>query len=264
MGQIVCLLPAALATVLFPRFAGSWHSLVEDEFRTVCTNAVRMALFLTLPLTCVCFVMRGPLVALLFQRGAFSPESGAAAAKLFGLLLLAAPAAVLYGYVQRMLYAVQETRAPAYAQLSGALLLFVVAPQAAARFGASGIAVLSVIAWWLMCSWLFFVFQRNYHALSCKELGLFGGKILLLAIGAAWLGDASSTILSHLLGASDFSLSLIFIGSVSLAILIFCVATLLLHFPEAIQGHRYLQWQEEVMVRKVQGTVGRSVRGKRA
>src|SRR5206468_5677783 len=162
----------ALATVLFPRFAENWQSAWPGEFHKVCTNALRMALFISLPLSCIFFVLRVPFVTLFFQRGTFPVEAGKLAARLFGLLLLAAPASVAYNYLQKMFYAAQEMRVPTYVQLAGALLLTGIAPVTAARFGVDGVAVLLAVLAWLTSGELLLILNRRYGAIRIKELGI--------------------------------------------------------------------------------------------
>jgi putative peptidoglycan lipid II flippase len=196
--------------------------------------------------------MRHPLVALLFQRGVFSPEAAEAAARLFGLLLVGVPAAVGCVYFQKMLYAIQEARRPVSAQLVSALFLTVMAPRAAMRFGADGVALVAIIVQWVTCGWLLFVLHQCCHALPIMGLGVFGGKILPLAVTAAWLGSEGGAALRPLCGSGAVSFTVTFIGGTSLALALFSGAALAFHVPEAVSGLRYLRWHGENALRKVQ------------
>jgi putative peptidoglycan lipid II flippase len=255
MAQIVSLLPAALATVLFPRFAESWHSS-QKEFRQVCTRALRMALFIAIPLTCICFFLRVSLVAILFQRGKFSIEAGERVARIFALLLLGAPAYVTYIYLEKMLYAVQEMRVPTYAAAASALFLTATAPVVV-RFGAGGVAVVVAVLNWLTAGGVLFILCWKYKAVRMKEMGIFVMGILLLAVAAAGIGGEGGKALGQLIGSRTLSPGLTLAGSTSLAAIIFYGLTLLLRLPEACQGQRYLRWQSDAIIRGVQSAIQR-------
>src|SRR5438034_5181967 len=255
MGQLVSLLPAALATVLFSRFTESWYGSAEGEFSRVCTKALRMALFIVLPLACISFVLRALLVAALFQRGEFSAEAGETAARLFGLFLLGAPAWIAYTYLRQMLYAAQQVWVPTCTQLACLLCLTAAAPVVAARFGADGMALVSVTLRWLTDGVLLLILSQRYRAILTKELGVFVAAILPLALASAWLGGEGSKALGQLVGSGTLALSLTIVSGVSLATFIFYGATLLLRFPEALQGQRYLQGQGGVTVRRMQNAL---------
>ncbi len=110
LGQLVLLVPLSLATVLFPRLADARFSRPVGEFPELCIRALRMALFIAIPLACLLFIFRVRLVTLLFERGAFSAEASRAVAGLFALLLLGAPAAAVAVNLEKMFYAGQQTR----------------------------------------------------------------------------------------------------------------------------------------------------------
>ncbi len=255
MLQLVSLLPAALATVLLPRFAESWYVSGESEFREVCTRALRMALFIAIPLTCIFFMLRVPLVAMLFQRGKFSPEAGEMAARLFGLLLLGGPASVAYVFLEKMLYAVQEMRVPTYVALAGALFLTAIAPAVGVRFGAEGLAVVCGALPWLTVGGVLFILCQRYRALRVKGVGMFVMGILPLAFASAWLGDEAGRAFGQLFGFGTLSLGLTLASGLLLAITTFYGVTLLLGFPEALQGRRYVRRQRDVMVMRVQNAL---------
>ena len=256
MGQLISLLPAALVTILFPRFAESWYSSRDGEFRKVCINALRMALFIVLPLTCIFFVLRVPVVTLLFQRGEFSVETRETAARLFGLFLLGAPASAVCVYLQRILYAVQEMWIPTCIQLISVLCLTVIAPVMAASFGVDGVALVAVVVLpWLTSGGLLLILSQRYRAIRIQELGVFAVEILPLAVAAAWFGGEGGIALGQLIGSSILSLGLTIAGGTSLAILTFYGTTLLLRFPEALQSQRYLQWQRAIVVRRMQNVL---------
>src|SRR5712692_10574883 len=96
MGALVLFVPLSLSTVLFPRFAEARFGAAGDEFREICTRALRLALFLSIPLACWCAGRRAPMVTRLYKHGAFSADAKAMVARLFGVLVLGSPAFAAY------------------------------------------------------------------------------------------------------------------------------------------------------------------------
>src|SRR5207244_4388728 len=133
---VVSVAPLALAIVLFPRFAETHQSLPGEEFRGICMRAMRMALFIAIPLACLLYALRSQVVVLLFERGAFSAEASETVARLFGLLVIGAPSAVALAYMEKITYAAQNTWIPACYQLATALLLTLFAPVLTVSSGA--------------------------------------------------------------------------------------------------------------------------------
>jgi putative peptidoglycan lipid II flippase len=64
-----------LATALFPEFAALWSRRDEAGFQRVLRRGARAVLALILPVTVLLLVLARPLVAALYQRGAFGPEA---------------------------------------------------------------------------------------------------------------------------------------------------------------------------------------------
>lgn len=102
----------AAATAVLPSLsrqaAGGEHAAMGDTF----AHAMRLVLFITIPAMVGLIVLRDPIVALLFRRGAFDAQSArlTSAALLYYALGLWAFSAVRI--VVAMFYAMQDTRTP--------------------------------------------------------------------------------------------------------------------------------------------------------
>jgi putative peptidoglycan lipid II flippase len=256
MCQLASMGPSLVGAVLFPRFAQSrYGASSKEEFRTLCTGALRMGAFIAIPVTCICFFLRVPLVSLLFERGEFSAETAAGAAWLFGLLLLGVPASVAVDYVQKMLYATQHMWIPTGVQLVGALLLTVVGRTVVDRFGADGLAMTYVLLVWLSWGSLVSIFNRSDRAIRLGELGIFAIKVLSVAMVSAWLGSEVVRACGGAAGWDGVALGGVVAIGACLAAVIFLVATWLLRVPEARWSWRYLQWHGGVVVGRMQNAL---------
>ncbi|HEY5349805.1 MAG TPA: murein biosynthesis integral membrane protein MurJ, partial [Candidatus Lustribacter sp.] len=85
---------AAIATVIFPLFAGQFASKNRSAMRRSIATGLKIVLFLTVPSAFGLCMLAGPIVQTLFERGAFTPETTVLCASLLpyaavGLVALA-------------------------------------------------------------------------------------------------------------------------------------------------------------------------------
>jgi putative peptidoglycan lipid II flippase len=241
LGQIVQLAPSALSTVLFPRLSEAWHSIGQGNFTVSYVRAVRVLFFITMPLTCVAYALRGQIVAFLLQRGAFSAPAGVLTATLFGILILGAPGGALATYLDRTFYATQETVLPVVVDSVLAVAAIVVVPVMATRFGVKGVALIYTLIPWVTCVALLGLFHHRHPGLQFRALGGFAFQIAAVAMASAWLGAWVGGISTHLTDYSVFSLALSLVSGTVLAGSLFLATTLLLGLPEAVEIWGYLR-----------------------
>ncbi len=72
----------AIATVIFPLFAGQFANKNRPAMRTSVSVGLRLVIFLTLPSALGLAMLAGPIVQALFERGAFTPEATVRCAQL--------------------------------------------------------------------------------------------------------------------------------------------------------------------------------------
>ncbi len=249
LGQIVLLVPSALTTVLFPRLSEDWQSKGPEQFIAGYVRALRAVFFVAMPLACVCYAERGPIVTLLLERGAFSASAATTTAGLFGVLILGAPGSAAVMYLDRMFCAIQDTTSPMIVDIAGGIGLMAVAPAMASRFGVMGAAVTTMLLPWLLSGLLLALFQYRHGGLPLKEIGQFALAVTVLAAGSAWLGGTLGRTLGSTLGTvlgGIFAHSAILrVGSGTLfAALTFFAVTRLLGLPETVACQRHLRLGE--------------------
>lgn len=145
---LISLLPAGLATVIFPAFADAHANGNPYELSRLVTRAFRMTLLLTLPLTAAVFVERFSLVSLIFGRGEMGMAAVDEIAHLFGILLIGAPAAALSAALCKVAYSMHDMKSPTIVALISALAITGLIPHAAETGGANRVAwAFSMIAW---------------------------------------------------------------------------------------------------------------------
>jgi putative peptidoglycan lipid II flippase len=107
---VLSMVAVSLSTVLFPRFsrmitAGQW-----SELNRTIRGYTRLTLLASVPAVALLVVFSEPLVRLLFERGAFTPETTAAVARVQICLLFQLPFYVLVMLGSRLLSALDANR----------------------------------------------------------------------------------------------------------------------------------------------------------
>jgi len=109
-GAVVQILSGSVSLPVFPALAaiaaeGKWHSLKETM-----AKVIRLLFFVAVPFAVLLAVLGEPLVKLVYQRGAFSPNDTRAVFLCFALYMASLPVVTIGGVVSQGLYVLQDTR----------------------------------------------------------------------------------------------------------------------------------------------------------
>jgi putative peptidoglycan lipid II flippase len=185
----------AIGVVLLPelsrRLSLGDHAGVRDAFG----RSTEFALALTLPATAALVVIPGPLVAVLFGRGAFGTEDAAATAAAVAVYGAGLPAFVMMKIYQPLYFAREDTRTPFNYALWGMGVNAVVAVGLAPVIGFLAAALATTLAAWANV-WLLARGARRFgeegrpdHRLRRRIPRLAAASVLM---GAACLGMAEA------------------------------------------------------------------------
>lgn len=238
MGFMVMLMPQviiaqAIAIAALPTFSAQVARGEMNEMRSSLANTLRGVVFLSLPASVGLILLRRPVVALLFQRGAFTEQSTEQVA--WALLWYAAGlvAHSLVEIASRAFYAMEDTRTPALVA-AGAMSLNIVLSLAfswafsqAGRMPHGGLALANSVATTLECSILLGLMRRRLGGLDLPRI-----RPGLVAVGAAsaFMGIA---IWAWREVMGEGSVWLLGGGGVALGAAIYWLAALALRAPEA-------------------------------
>ncbi|HEX8640823.1 MAG TPA: murein biosynthesis integral membrane protein MurJ [Allosphingosinicella sp.] len=186
----------ALGTAILPML--SRHIMTEDREAAsrLQSNAVDLAMLLTLPAAAALWVCASPFVFSFFVGGRFTAADGAVTADIVRALVAGLPAYVLIKIFQPAFFARKDTRTPVYVAATAltfnvALILLLIEP-----FGIVGLAAATAGAAWLNAGLLYFLLHRRDHfRLQPWLIGRVLRQIVSTAIMAAalwwlarWLG----------------------------------------------------------------------------
>ncbi len=155
----------AIGVVLLPELTRALASRDDEEAQKLQSKSLEFALLLTLPAAVGLFFLPGPIINILYERGAFSAETTILTASALAAFAVGLPSFVLQKVFQPTYFARFNMRAPmwfaaasAATNIAGSLLLF-------PSFGHVGIAISTSIAGWVNAILLIsgLMRSRNYQ-----------------------------------------------------------------------------------------------------
>ena len=191
----------AIGIVLLPELT---RALKADELvtaRSLQNRSLEFALLLTLPAAVGLVVMPGPIIAVLFERGAFTVETTARAADVLRAFAWGLPAFVLVKVFQPAFYAREDMRLPLYATIANVVVNVALSLALFPSMGPAGIGMATSAAGWLNAAILAAVaISRGLFAPAPATVRNTIAIILgatLMGVGLWWAyGELSATIAS--------------------------------------------------------------------
>ena len=208
----------AVGVVLLPELARALRAGHLVEAGSLQNRSIEFTLFLTLPAAAALLTMSEPIVRVLYERGAFSPEDTAVVAEVLAIFGLGLPAFVLIKAFTPGYFAREDTRTPMIfaaisvaVNVSTALWLF-------PTMGAPGIATAAAAAGWVNASMLLGVLIARGHWRS--DAGLLKRTprlILACALMAVAIHLAVSWLAQHFDPATPIYTQALALGAIILA-----------------------------------------------
>ena len=190
----------AIGTAILPALTRQIR-LGELERALVTQNrGVELALFLTVPAGLALVLLASPILAALFERGAFGASATAATAAALSAYAVGLPAFVLVRVLAPGFFARQDTATPVRVALAAMLINLVLTLLLMRVLAHIGIALATSVAGWFNALWLLLLLRRRGH--FCLDPRAWRN---LPRIGAASLGMAAVLLPLRLLLAPAFA-----------------------------------------------------------
>jgi putative peptidoglycan lipid II flippase len=212
-----------------------------------------MGIFLAIPSTAALIALRGPVVTLLLERGAFGANASAEVARLFGVLLISIPAAVIAAHAQKMLYARQKTWWPTLALLANCVILAPLCPWVAARWGATGIAVLFTALAWITTGAQLIPLYGDLGFRGWISGVPFVFEMVVLGGASGWFAAVIGLTLARWPGGTASALLFGAAAGCLAACALFLASGAMLAVPEASACVEFLRWQSLEWTRRMLG-----------
>ena len=177
----------ALSTAILPtlsRFVGSKNREGADRIQS---DAIELAMLLTLPATVALAICGIPFVTMIFQGGRFDLADAAVTGDVLTALVMGLPAYVLVKVLVPAFYARADTRTPVYAAFAALAVFVTLNIVFLERFGVVGVAAASAIGAWLNAGYLYavLVVRQYYKAPGALLLRIARQIVAAAAMGAA-------------------------------------------------------------------------------
>ncbi len=193
----------AVGTALLPLLsrqvrAGDTGAALHSQNR-----AMEFSLLLALPSAAALAVLAGPIIAALFQRGAFGPLQAEATAAALGVYALGLPAYILVKALAPGFFAREDTATPVKISVLCLVVNLVLNLLLMGPFKHVGIAAATVVSAWINASLLFFVLYRRGHLEIDERLKHRFPRLVAATAGMAVLLVAAQWGLEAFMGAGE-------------------------------------------------------------
>ena len=175
-----------LGIVLFPSLSREMATGNLDEFRSLLTRAMRLIVFVMIPITALTMIVPTESVALLFPT--FDPSSIDVTADTLFAFALGITAHALIAVLARAFYARQDTVTPVIAAILAVVVNTTLAWILIGPLGLPGMALAIAIAAWLEAGLLLTLLVTRVHGLGLPVVGSVAVRTLLATVPAAIVG----------------------------------------------------------------------------
>lgn len=208
---------AAIATVIFPLLASQFANENRRGLRRSVVMGLRMVNFITIPAVCGLVVLARPIVATLFERGAFGPSTTNLCA---GLLPYAAGGLVAVAaniVLTRCCFACVETRVTVGISVFTVALNIVLSRLWLGPLGARGLLLANSVSQFLQAALLFALVWRLAHGLDWRALLRSGMRIAVasaaMTAALAWIQTLGFVPASTLVARTWYLVGVLAIGA---------------------------------------------------
>ena len=223
-----------LGIVLLPTLARDAAGGRDENFVRLLTRALRLLLYVMIPLAGLFIVLRRQVVDLLFGGGSIGPTDLAQIATTFAWFLPGLAAHALIAVLARAFYARQDTRTPVAVAIASVVANSTLAIVLVGPLGLPGIALAIAIAAWVEALVLLAILAGRVEGIGLVDLGRVAGQALVGTLIGGALAFGATSLLEGAAGPQPGRLAVILIGLVVGAIFAAAYATVsvVLRIPE--------------------------------
>lgn len=230
----------AFATAVLPVMARLMARGEREEFIGAFSHGLRSVLLIMLPAAVGLIVLRRPIIALIYQRGAFGPDSASATAWVLLCYGIGLPAFAALKIITQGFYSCQDTRTPVKIGFCAMLLnlvlnlAVVLNPWLRTNLREGGLALSTSLAAFVNAGALYYLFRKRLGRIRGRELFSFLSRLLPAALAMGLACRFSLSALSGRLPAAVLPARLLSVAvPVTAGIIVFVLAALVLKIDEA-------------------------------
>jgi putative peptidoglycan lipid II flippase len=154
----------------------------HDEFAALVSRAIRLIVFVMIPITAVTYVLRTDIVRVLFGFGRFDETAIADTAATLGAFVVGLTAHALIAVLARAFYARQDTRTPVAAAILAVVVNSSLAALLVGPLGLPALGLAIAIAAWLEAMVLFVLLKRSLPELAIRPIVSLAARSVVVAL----------------------------------------------------------------------------------
>ncbi len=223
-----------LGVVVFPSLSREAAVGREPEYASLLDRALRLLIYVMVPIGALAAILRVQSVALLFDVNRYGQAALTLTADTLLCFLVGLAAHALIAVLARAFYARQDTLTPVLAAIGAVIVNTSLAIVLVGPYGLPGIALAIAIAAWLEALVLLVILDRrlpHFRAIGLAGIGI--ESLAATAVSSAF-GIGALTVMQNLLGVSPGRIALIVqIAVVSVVFAaVYAGVSLVLRIPE--------------------------------
>jgi putative peptidoglycan lipid II flippase len=189
------LVAVAVSTAVLPSLSRLASSADMARFRRTLGMGLRVVMLLIMPATAGLLVMATPVIALIFEHGAFEPYDTVRTAQALRLYLIGLPFAAIDQLLIFAFYARKDTRTPVLVGVFGVLTYLIVALTLITPLGMLGLVVANSVQLSVHALVMLYLSHRYFDGLRGQRLGATAVKVIVASavtgaavlLGTPWL-----------------------------------------------------------------------------
>ena len=187
-----------LGIVIFPAISREHALGAVETYVSLVTRAVRLLVFVMVPLAALGIALRVPMVELLFGYGRFDRQAIEGTAAVLGAFLFGLPAHASIAVLARAFYAREDTRTPVVAAIIAVVINTTLGIVFVGSFGLPGLAAAIAIAAWVEALYLLVALGRHVPTFAPATVLRVLAESVVGAVAAGVVAVAVSTVLGEL------------------------------------------------------------------
>ena len=180
-----------------------------EEFSGLVSRALRLIVYVMVPVTGISIVLRDELVRLLFGYGKFDQAAIDLTAATFAAFLVGLTAHALIAVLARAFYARHDTRTPVAAAIVAVVVNTTLGIVFAGPLGLPGLGLAIAIAAWIETILLVVLLKRSLPELALRPVGSLGLRSLIVAVGGSLAAAGVGAGLALAIGSDPSRLGLV-------------------------------------------------------
>ena len=179
------------------------------EFAALMSRAIRLIVFVMVPITAIAIVLRSEIVRLLFGDGTLDGPTLESTAATLATFLLGLTAHALIAILARAFYARQDTRTPVAAAILAVVVNSTLATVLAGPLRLPGLGLAIAVAAWLEAGVLFVLLKRSLPELAVRPIADLAVRSIVVAVGGGLVAAGVAGGLALAVGTEASRLALL-------------------------------------------------------